>query len=390
MVKVLINTSPLLNSKTGIGYCVYNLVERLVYYENIEVVCSHKPAGIIIGKLINSLMKLPKRVLKNMYPEKLASLAYNMVLCPFSLEAHSKLFENSTPDVDIYHETRHSMILNLAHARKRPKLLVDIHDFSPITHPEWHRAIHVNEVKRAMLHLLNADMFTVKSNYILNEFVELYGISKKIVHVTPNAVGTAYQKTDIPDAKRKKLEKKLGMDANKPFVLYTGTIEPRKNLLTLIDAFCSVRERYDINLILAGGLGWHYNQILEAVSLRQRQGDILITGYLPEDDFLCLYNMAYIYVYPSFYEGFGIPPLEAMSCGLPVIVSDAASLPEVVGDAALKFSPNSSEELSFQIEVLLNDNQLRTNLIERGFKRASEFNWDATVAQIVNIYRSMV
>jgi glycosyltransferase involved in cell wall biosynthesis len=170
------------------------------------------------------------------------------------------------------------------------------------------------------------------------------------------------------------------------YILFVGSIEPRKNLVGLINAFAKVRTKIDRKLVIAGGGGWLNSDIYETIKDLNLTDSVVFTGYVPQDDLAAIYNLADVFVFPSFYEGFGIPPLEAMSCGVPVIVSHAASLPEVVGDAALTVDPYDTGALAEAIYRIIHDRTLRDELIRKGFSRVKQFSWRLTAEETLGAF----
>ncbi|MFH1388123.1 MAG: glycosyltransferase family 1 protein, partial [Patescibacteria group bacterium] len=168
------------------------------------------------------------------------------------------------------------------------------------------------------------------------------------------------------------------------FILYFGTIEPRKNLIGLIKAFELLKDK-NIKLVIAGTKGWLYQDIFKTASQSKRKKDIIFTGFVKEEDKPYLYNLAQSFVYPSFFEGFGFPPLEAMACGIPTIVSANSSLPEVVGDAALMVNPKNIDELAQAMETVSNDNKVRDQLIKKGLKQALRFSWEKCAQETLKV-----
>jgi glycosyltransferase involved in cell wall biosynthesis len=173
-----------------------------------------------------------------------------------------------------------------------------------------------------------------------------------------------------------------------PLVLYVGTLEPRKNVDTLVRAFARVRRRTGLphRLALVGGKGWMYEQIFRAIEDEALGDAVVLPGYVPGDRLPLWYNAADLFVYPSQYEGFGFPPLEAMACGTPVITSTTSSLPEVVGDAGITVQPNDVEALATAMERVLMNPALAQEMRARGLIRASSFSWMATARECVRAY----
>lgn len=175
------------------------------------------------------------------------------------------------------------------------------------------------------------------------------------------------------------------------FLLFLGTIEPRKNLVGLLKAYEQARARgLDVPLVLAGGLGWMCRDIFRTLRTDGLEQHVISTGYVRDEDRAALYSMADVFLYPSFYEGFGLPVLEAMACGLPVITSRVSSLPEVGGDAALYVDPASIDEIASGLLRLTQSDSLRETLRERGLKQAAKFTWDDCARTILRAFEDVV
>ena len=176
------------------------------------------------------------------------------------------------------------------------------------------------------------------------------------------------------------------------FILFVGTLEPRKNLVTLLQAYAQFKRQTKTGhkLVLAGGKGWLYQPIFAAVEELGLQADVLFPGFVAEDELPLWYNTADVFVYPSLYEGFGLPPLEAMACGRPVVVADTSSLPEVVGDAALRIHPRQPAEWAAALVRVCNDASLQADLAARALERAREFSWTRMARETVQVYREVL
>jgi glycosyltransferase involved in cell wall biosynthesis len=170
-----------------------------------------------------------------------------------------------------------------------------------------------------------------------------------------------------------------------------GTLEKRKNVLGLISAFELLAQKIpDLHLVIAGAPGWGFAEIYARAKASKYAERILFLGYIHEDERMTFYSLAKVFVYPSFYEGFGMPPLEAMSCGTPVVTSAASSLPEAVGDAALLINPHKTDDLADAILACLTNDRLRKKLISAGAEQIKKFSWDKAVRELNDVFRKII
>jgi glycosyltransferase involved in cell wall biosynthesis len=173
------------------------------------------------------------------------------------------------------------------------------------------------------------------------------------------------------------------------FLLFLGTLEPRKNLMALLQAYAQLAAAQGDPpppLVIAGGQGWHYQEIFAAVERLNLAGRVIFPGYVPEGEKPLWYNAAELFVYPSLFEGFGLPPLEAMACGTPVVVSDASSLPEVVGDAGVRVPPTDRDALADAMAALLGSPLARAERRAKGLEQAARFSWQEAAHQTARVY----
>lgn len=233
-------------------------------------------------------------------------------------------------------------------------------------------------------------IFTVSEN-AKKDIINIYHISEDKIIVTDNAVNDRFRKLDASDLHEEELRGKYGIGPGQ-YILTVGNLQPRKNLPRLIEAFrkFSIKQR-DYKLVIVGKKAWMYEDILKSAFQNDTVKDrIILTDYVTDEDLVRLYNAAQCFIYPSFFEGFGIPPLEAMACGVPVIVSNASSLPEVVGEAGVYFDPFSTDDIAAAIEKTVSDEQLRAQLMSAGFERAKRFSWTKSAQKVVETYESVV
>ncbi len=253
---------------------------------------------------------------------------------------------------------------------------VVFHDLSFVRHPEyfsWRKRIWQKCLINAKSEAKSADKIIAVSESTKADLINLYQIDPQKIKVIYSGVGQQFQPIQISSEVEKKIRDKYFLPDK--FILYFGTIEPRKNLVGLIKAFEILRKKHQVKLVLAGAKGWLCRDILKAARQSKYSSDIFFTGFVEEQDKPYLYNLADLFVYPSFFEGFGFPPLEAMACGKPVITSHTSSLPEVVGEAGLMIDPYKIDELSRAMDQILISSSLRKILSQKGFLQARKFSW---------------
>lgn len=218
------------------------------------------------------------------------------------------------------------------------------------------------------------------------DLIELFGAPPDKVIVTPYAADPIYQPMDR-DAARRAVRSRLRVPS--PYLLSVGVLQPRKNLPRLVRAYNQIARRIPHRLVLVGKEGWAGEALQEAIAEAPPGREPIFTGYVPDADLPALYAGADLFVYPSLYEGFGLPPLEAMACGTAVITSNTSSLPEVVGDAGITVDPTDTMALSAAIEALLQDEPRRRSLEVAGLARARQFSWERTARETVDVYRGV-
>jgi len=221
------------------------------------------------------------------------------------------------------------------------------------------------------------------------DLTRFLGVPAERISVTLPGVDAAYR--PVRDASTLSRFRHLH-DLPEKFILFVGTLEPRKNLVTLLQAYAQFKRMTGsgYKLVLGGGRGWLYQPIFAAVEALGLQADVMFPGFIPEDELPLWYNAADVFVYPSLYEGFGLPPLEAMACGTPVVVSDVSSLPEVVGDAAVLVGPHEPDEWAAALSTLCDDADLRADLAARGLERAQQFSWTRMARETIQVYRHVL
>lgn len=229
---------------------------------------------------------------------------------------------------------------------------------------------------------LRADRIIAVSDSTKNDLIKLYGMKKDKIRTIHSAVSGRFEVLGRNDAKLVKTKEKCGLPYN--FILFLGTIEPRKNIVGAVRAFNAFQEyaaengRTDLakyELVIAGESGWQADEIFAEMRNSSYKEKIKLINSVPDEEKPYLYNLASLFVYPSFFEGFGFPPLEAMKCGVPVIVSNNSSLPEVAGGAAVMIDPDRPDEIMQAMKEILTNKELRETLIAKGIEQAKKFSW---------------
>jgi len=278
---------------------------------------------------------------------------------------------------------------------RKAKFITTIHDLSFERYPEyfswkrrlWHVFVNPGKICR------RADAVIAVSDSTKTDIVNLYKISPKKIHPIHSAVSDKFRKVDRNDVNLIRVKEKYALPFK--FILFLGTIEPRKNIGALVRAYGELKkwakeenieevDRY--KLVIAGEKGWLSEKIFSEIENSKFKDQIQVINYVDDGDKEYVYNLASLFVYPSFFEGFGFPPLEAMKCGVPVISSNNSSIPEVVGSAGVLIDPDRSEEIFQSMKMILEDGKMRENLMKEGFQKSMEFDWKKTARAVLDVF----
>ena len=371
-MKVALELQPCCGSRSGIGAYTYELAKRLrsqadlEFYGNIFNFAgkndnSQALQGITIP--IHESRLFPYGIYRRIWD--IAPISYN------------HLFPNQT-DLTIFFNF-------IIPPRISGHVMTVVHDMTYLRYPETMAAQNLRRIKNNIRQSVerSSRVLTI-SAFSKGEIAELLGVPAErisVVYPAPSLqpgtadFGTCCQKWGI----------------RRPYLLYVGTIEPRKNLTRLLRAFALLKEKYHIphQLVLAGGRGWRDEEIFQTVEEISCKEDVIFTGYVSAGEKNALYQNAAAFLFPSLYEGFGIPPLEAMSFGCPVICANAASLPEVVGDAAELVDPLEEESIADGIWRVLSDESYAKSLTDRGYLQAKKYTWEASAKRLTEICREI-
>ena len=270
------------------------------------------------------------------------------------------------------------------------KRIVTVHDMVYKTFPETVRGRTRFMLETGLQRSLHrADLIVTDSAFSKSEIIRYFPATEEKIRVVPCGVDRIRFSPMPPTAAPaiEALKQRMGLQTS--YFLYLGTLEPRKNLDRLIRAYALLKQQHPDapQLVLAGGYGWRNNSIYQLTESLHLQEDVLFTEYVPEEDVQPLLCGALAFVFPSVYEGFGMPPLEAMACGTPVLTTRAASLPEVVGDCAVIVDPHHTEDIAQGMERLFQDAALRERLRQDGLRRAAMFSWENAAAALYDVYQ---
>jgi glycosyltransferase involved in cell wall biosynthesis len=264
--------------------------------------------------------------------------------------------------------------------------VITVHDLAFLLYPHF----LTKESARYYGHIDQAvrwtDHIVAVSESTKRDTMRHLGVPADKITVVYEAANPIFRPLDKAEAKQQVLNRH-GLDGR--YILFVSTIEPRKNVPTLVRAMWQLIECYkeQVHLVLAGGKGWLFEDAFAIVDELGLDKWVHFVGRVSSEDLLYLYNGAELLAHPAFYEGFGLPPLEAMACGLPVIVSSVASLPEVVGDAGLLIDPHDVDELTVSMWRVLSDELLRQEMREKGLRQAKQFSWERAARETVAIYQ---
>lgn len=286
-------------------------------------------------------------------------------------------------EVDVFHIGE----FHLPPARSSTPYIATVHDLTTVTHPRHHslvnRAVHRRRLGWIRRH---ADRVIAVSGSTAHDLEARLGVEPDRVSVVHEARGHAASSTVAPsDPAAVQARYRIGPR----YVLSVGTLEPRKNHVRLIRAFEGLKDR-GTELVLAGPTGWRAGPIEHAIEASSARDRIHRLGAVAADDLAALYRGATVFAYPSLYEGFGLPVLEAMAAGAPVLTSDSSSLPEVAGDAALLIDPHSVEAIRQGLARLLAHPALRHRLADAGREREAAFSWERAARQTLDVYRTVL
>ena len=368
-MRIIIDAQPLLEPLAGIGRYTRSLLEALAEIDSDNTYFLYYGASLRQGRA-----NLPHFDNPN-FQNKL--IRFSGKLFRFLTEK-VRLFPVGSflGDYDIYHGLNYYV----------PDLpfpsIVNIYDLSCVLFPHCFTRERLRDIRYKMnASVKRAEKIITGSEAAKADIVNLLNVAGDRIEVTPLGVDKLFR--PVSDEKLTPLKKKYRLPER--FILFVGTIEPRKNILRLVHAFHRLDR--DISLVITGRKGWLFEEIFKEVKRLNLGERIIFLDFVSETDLPLLYNAASVFVYPSLYEGFGLPLLEAMACGAPVITSNKSSLPEIAGEAGILVNPEDAGEIREAIISVLDDDSMRQEMIRKGLERAKTFSWERCARETLRLYQ---
>lgn len=380
-MRVALDGQPLLTPLAGVGHYTRQLIHALARVDASHhyYVVAPRPLRALTRRRV-PLVEFPEPNVESIIPGWWATMRARVER---RRGRSPEMSRGADPPGDVFHATNHMFPFRLRTART----VLTIHDLTLLLFPEWHPADRLAMMGRALApSATRADCIVTPSQFTRNDVLKLLPVKPERVVVIPEGIDPTFKPQPAAEVATRLAP--LGLRAG-DYLLFLGTIEPRKNLARLLQAVELAGPKIG-PLVLAGGRGWNNATIRDAIARLARDGRVRDLGYVLDDLRPVLQAGARAFVYPSLYEGFGLPPLEAMACGTPVLTSNVSALPEVMGDAALYVDPEDVSALAAALTRLWDDESLRADLRARGLARAQEFSWDRTARLTIDVYRSVL
>lgn len=373
-MKIAINTLSLNRTKAGMGNYIKNLVNVL------SEIDKDNTYFVLVSERNKDFFRIRQKNFKIINLGKIVTmdlprLFWEQISLPRFLKKNR---------IDVLHSPGFVMPI-----MSKAKNVLTMADMTFFTHPEAHTL-----AKRAYfwmfmpISIKKADKIISISENTKKDILDHVKVDKKKIRTVHLAADRSFKELN-KDKCRKEIKERY--DVGSPFILFIGMIEPRKNLERLITAFSELKKKENMQhkLVIVGKKGWKFDSIFKTIKKERLEQEIIFTGYVPDEDLAKFYNAADFFVYPSLYEGFGLPVLEAMACGCPVITSNVSSMPEVAGDAGLLINPESVKDIADAIKKVINDKELQKKMRKQGIKQSSRFSWKKTAEKTLRIYEEV-
>lgn len=365
---IAIDARPLCGNKTGIGFYTYNLVENLARIDTDNTYYLYSTSDFN-GRFFEHKNFIKRR---HRFPP---SNIWLQTALPFQLKKDR---------IDLFHGTNF-----LVPIMASCKSAITVHDLTSFFFPHMHKLTN-NMVQRLVpISIKRCSKIIAVSYNTKKDIVNRLNVNEEkvaVIYEAVNRIFRFYEDRLCFDV--------IAMKYNLPrkFILFVGTLEPRKNIKKLIISYKLLRSRgfTDTKLVIIGDKGWYFRHIFREVFKHGISDSVMFLNYIPAHDLAAIYNMAELFVFLSVYEGFGLPPLEAMACGTPVITSNNSSFPEIIGGAGIMVEPHDETAVCNAMEKVLTDDNLKNSLRKKGLERASFFSWERAAYETLKIYNRLI
>ncbi len=372
-------------TKTGLGHYIYHLVKAMetVTPNNTYLMLYNerqRTRNFSSSRIVEKAVGIPQSLIRRRVSLSFgfrSALWYRMVL-PFNLLRWG---------ADVYFGP-----VGIAPTKRPCKAVITVHDITSILFREQNLPDHQRFWETWLSRSVRAaDAVLTNSEATKRDLVERLAIPSERIRAIHLGVHEQFHQAKFSLDSQAQQRVKHRYHLPNHFVLCVATLSPRKNVAGLVKAFSLIKKgkQPDLRLVIVGNKGWLCDDILQTVRSLGLENEVLFTGYVEDQDLPYIYAGAAVFAFPSFYEGFGFPVLEAMACGVPVVTSNVSSLPEVAGDAALLVDPHQPEQIAKAISQLLVDEKLRRDLVEKGLRHARQFTWERTARETLRVFEEV-
>ena len=376
-MKVAIELQPCLKNRSGIGVYTYELSKRLQVYKDLE----------LTGDIFNFIER-------NDLTKDLKGLNFNQEICKLFPYGVYRRVWHYLPIKYNYLFKRQSQLTHFFNFIVPPRIegqvINTIYDLTFKFYPETMDKRNLKRLEKDIAYSIErADHIITISECSKKDMIEHLGIEADKIDIIYPGVDFEHFNRKPSENEVNEVKRRYGLPDN--YLLYMGTLEPRKNIPTIIEAFGKLKQRNDeaskrVKLVVAGKKGWLFEEIFNKVSTLGLEQEVVFTDYVREEDKAIIYHLARAFVFPSVYEGFGIPVVEAMAASVPVITSNTSSLPEVAGEAAILVEPNDASQITEAMYRLIKDEVYHAQLVHKGLVQAKKFNWDSSAMKLKAVY----
>lgn len=380
-MKVCLELQPYLKTKSGIGVYAYEITKHLRQFEQLD-------AYVQVFNLMNKEdmdIELNGLEFKKDISTTMSYAIYRRIWHYIPIK-YNTLFKEQG---DIYHFFDY-----IVPPRIKGKVITTIHDMTYELYPETMQKTTRDRIKKDIYYSIErADEIITISESTKKDMKDILNIPEDKIEIVPPGVDFHKFHREYEEPQIKQVRQKYNLPDE--YILYMGTLEPRKNIETIIEAFAMLKRESDyvvdkVKLVIAGKKGWLYETIFNKVNELGLEKQVVFTDYVSEVDKPIIYQLAKIFIFPSIYEGFGIPVIEAMAASVPVITSNVSSLPEVAGDAAILIHPTDIVKMAEGMHTVLTNEMLSQEMVEKGWIQAQKFNWSSSAKQLYDIYQKLL